>query len=330
MAARLRLIQKRLDHNFISRDHPPPNRGDSVRINWKRLDPKQIEEYCKEYEKRWHDYPSVRDLFYRFVDELWANTKSAYKGLSKWLVKKRLSDEIFWGYVRDGGGRETTIGDYPFVDPDRWLKYNLEKLMETADVYHIPRWHNQEKQLVVVCEKEADFPPLKHIANSLYVPVMYTRGYSGWRPWFELVERLRENEKPTVIIAIGDFDPSGEDIVRFCEDALKTLGLEVEVDKVVVTKEQVEKYDLPHRPEDAEEIAKIRRDPRFKTWTHGLYRVETAAFRARAPDAFQEVIENAIKKHSNDEIFEETKKLDEKLRKQLKEKLEDLFEEIEE
>lgn len=282
-------------------------------VKWSEIDINAIANYCKRYFKLWNNYPSVRDIFYGFVDELWPNTKSVYKMLSRWLVKMRLEGKIDWRLIRDGAGRERSIGDWTYVEPNTYVQYQLKRFADSPQQYHLPKWYNQEKVVIVVGEKEADHPPLLTICDPLCVAVQYTRGYGGWRDWFEIAEQLKGEQyedKEIVIIAIGDFDPTGEDIVRYTEEALKKLGLKLTLEKAMVTKDQVEEYKLPHRPEDVKEIEKLRKDTRFKKWPYGLYRVETAAFRNRAPDAFRKTLVDAIAKHFDPEIYQEVKKLE--------------------
>lgn len=301
-------------------------------VNWKKLDPSAIASYCKEYYQRYLEYPSLRDIFYRFVGELWPNTKSAYKGLSKWLRDHRLTGKIDWQIIRDGAGREFEDNDWSYTTPRRHIEIWLNLFTDVGSRYDLPMWLNQPKKVIVLTEKEADYPIIKSLAGlgALNVDTAYARGYSGWRMLFEIAEKIKESRKQPVIIALADFDPSGgegakrtgKDLISFILKAMLQLGVEdVQVEKILVTKDQVDKFKLPHRPEDEQEIAKLQRDPRFKTWPWGLYRVETAAFRAKAPDAFDNCIKEAVMKHFDQEIWTKIKKKQEESR----EKIEDFF-----
>lgn len=293
-------------------------------VNWKAIDPATVEAYCKQTFERYGVYPSVRDIFYHFIDKLWPNTKSVYKALSKWLVTQRLTGKIAWQMVRDGGERKYETGDYIHDTPKEHLTFWLDIFTDVGSRYHLPMWLDQPKKVIVACEKESDYPIIKAILGDLNVDTFYERGYSGWRPLFEATETIRDEQKTPIIIALGDFDPSGEDIVRFLRDAFIQLGFEdIQVEKVVVTKEQVEKFELPHRPEDAGEIEKLKRDARFRKWPYGLYRVETAALRDKAPDFFDNVIRDAVKKHFNQETYDKIHAKQNELRKKIAEFFED-------
>ena len=293
-------------------------------VNWKTLDPSAITLYCTQTYERYGEYPSIRDIFYRFVDELWPNTKSVYKALSKWLVGMRLNRKIDWRIIRDGSGREYEKGDWTYFTPRDHTLLWLDLFTDIGSRYDFPKWLNQPKKVVVACEKEGDYPIIKAILSGLNVDTFYERGYSGWRPLFEAVEKINAEGKTPIIIAIGDFDPSGEDIVRFLTKAFTQLGLQnIQVEKVVITKEQIEEFKLPHKPEDAIEIAKLQKDPRFKKWPYGLYRVETAALRAKAPDFFDKTIKEAVMKHFDQEIWEKVEKAQEEAREKISEFFED-------
>ncbi|MEM4818968.1 MAG: hypothetical protein QXQ91_01475, partial [Nanopusillaceae archaeon] len=62
------------------------------------------------------------------------------------------------------------------------------------------------------------------------------------------------------------FDPSGEDIARDYVERLRYIepDLDFEAEKVAVTREQIEKFNLPCTPESQEELEKLQRDPRYK------------------------------------------------------------------
>jgi len=300
-------------------------------VEWKKIDAGKIEAYCNEYYARYTAYPSVRDIFYHFVDKMWSNTKSVYKALSKWLVAQRLNKKIDWRIIRDGAGREYDTGDWTYKTPREHVEIWLNLFTDCGSRYDLPMWLDQPKKVIVVCEKEADYPVIKSLLSDLNVDTFYERGYSGWRPLFEAVEKIKEEGKIPIIVTLGDFDPSGEDIVRFLKDAFIQLGFkDIRVEKVCVTKEQIEKFDLPHRPEDAEEIQKLQKDPRFKKWPYGLYRVETAALRDRAPDYFDQTLKDAVMKHFDQQVYAKVKRAQEEAQRRVSDFFQDNEDLIEE
>lgn len=310
-------------------------------VKWREIDVNVIAVYCRDYFERYEAYPSLRDIFYRFVDELWPNTKSVYKRLSTWLRDKRIDGSIDWRIIRDGASRMYESGDDAQQSPREHVSLWFKLFLSIANSYRLPRWLNQPKMVCVISEKEADYPVIKYLVGELNADTAYVRGYSGWRMMFEMVEDIKEAKRKPVIIALSDFDPSGgdqvrktgKDLVSFILKALNQLGIDVEVEKVAVTKEQIEKFSLPHIPMDAAEIAKLKKDPRFKTWPHGIYRCETAALRAKAPDYFDDTIRDAVRKHFDEDAYEVVKKAQEAYQEQIEDFMEeqaDLLGEFEE
>jgi hypothetical protein len=234
----------------------------------------------------------------------------------------RLLGRIDWHHIRDGSGRQKTDGDFPYILPEDYIKWCVSRFADSWKNYRLPTWLDQPNRVVVLTEKEADFPVARSILHDLDVEIAYGRGYSGWRPFFEIKEEHTE-DKRLIIICLGDFDPSGEDIIRFVEEALEQLGFQdLQVDKIAVTKEQIEKFKLPHKPEDEQEITKLMKDPRYKTWPYGLYRVETAALRNKQPEYFRDLLRGAVLKHLDGEIWRSIREKEKPLKEQVKSEIE--------
>lgn len=180
-------------------------------VNWKKLDSTLVSDYCHKYYERYSNFPSLRDIFYRFVGELWPNTKSAYKGLSKWLRDERLAGKIDWQIIRDGAGRQFDDNDWTHTTARRQVEIWLNIFTRAGSRYDLPMWLDQPKKVIVLTEKEADYPIIESLVGlgRLNVDTAYARGYSGWRMLFEMAEKIKESEKQPVIIALADFDPSG-------------------------------------------------------------------------------------------------------------------------
>jgi len=300
-------------------------------VKWSKLDIQQITDFCLSQATRYGVYPSLRDIFYAFVDVLWPNTVSVYQGLSKWLREKRIKGEIDWTIIRDGSGREYEGGDWHERSLSKFIEGQISLFKSIMNYYYMPRWLKQPKHVAVLCEKEADYPVVKSILNGTNIDTGYMRGYSGWRLLFEAKQAFEETGRKPVILALSDFDPSGgeaakaegKDMVSFVLKAMKRLDVEADVIKISVTKEQIERFKLPHKPEDAKEIEKLSKDPRFKTWPYGLYRVETAALRTRQPEEFDKILKEAVEVHFDPEIHKEVKVEEEKRRKILKDAIDE-------
>lgn len=68
------------------------------------------------------------------------------------------------------------------------------------------------------------------------------RGFDGWSSVHEAAQRLGDGD---TILYFGDFDPSGEDMVRSLRDRLALLGSRPEIVKCALTYDDVRNYSLP-------------------------------------------------------------------------------------
>jgi len=290
--------------------------------------------------------PTLRTLFYYLYSKgVIPNTKSAYKSLSRLLVKARKVGRYSWDFLEDrtrvvlGELRDSRFDD-GLVDD---FKESLEGQLEAVDIdsmidetfdYLKPRvyvhlWADQPTVAELWTEKEALASTLQSWTRNLDVPIRVNRGYSSWTFIYNnvmaLEDILRRHDK-VVIYYLGDLDPSGVDIERFLREALDYFGLDpdrVEFRRLAVTPEQVEEFKLPPRPEDAETLAKLEKDPRYRSYTHP-YIVELDALVAYAPSDFREIVRRAIEEVWDREIFEKLRLRANEIEGKLDEMLEDV------
>ena len=259
--------------------------------------------------------PTLRTIHYALVSKgIIPNTKSAYKGLSSALVKARQDGKVQWNWLADEG-RTTEEGELGYVwDPENYAKATLERLVSEvskgfrgASRFSYPKWMGQEYYVEVWIEKSALRATFSKYLTDFNVTLVPSRGYSSWTFLKEAYDRISEKAegKTVVILYFGDFDPSGVDIERFLRDSMNGFfGLDLEVKRIGVTMEQVEEFNLPTTPEDAEEIEKLHRDVRFNTWTHGDYRVELDALLAFVPDDFERIVKESVENLFDRDVYD--------------------------
>ena len=120
---------------------------------------------------------------------------------------------------------------------------------------------------------------------------MVNRGYSSQSAMKKAAERLEEagwRDKAISILYIGDLDPSGEDMVRDVRDRLELLtrGVDLEVVKLAITKEQVAQFNPPPNPAKMSDSRAAGFVAKFGQFS---YEVD-----ALPPDALGEMIQGAI------------------------------------
>jgi hypothetical protein len=105
-------------------------------------------------------------------------------------------------------------------------------------------WAAQPAYVECWLEKDALSGIFEDVLDSYGVTLNVGRGYDGWDSIRNAAGRYGHRDGVTVLY-FGDFDPSGEDMVRSLRERLGFFGCEPEVVKCALVAEDVERYDLP-------------------------------------------------------------------------------------
>jgi hypothetical protein len=111
------------------------------------------------------------------------------------------------------------------------------------------------------------------------------------------------------MLYFGDFDPSGEDIPRSVKENLSRMGCDIEVERIALNKEQIERYKLPSAPVK-------RTDSRSVGWVGGVVELD-----AVEPKTLERICENAIDGYFDNDKYEELQELEEKEKKEYRKAL---------
>jgi hypothetical protein len=150
-------------------------------------------------------------------------------------------------------------GSIPFewiADNTRWMRKpttftGLEAcLTRTAEGYRRNLWAAMPVYCEVWCEKDALAGVLLEETRPYDVPLMVARGYSSVSFLHSAAKAIEAHDKPAYIYHFGDLDPSGVDAARDIETKLRRYAPDAEIhfERPAVTREQVEKWNLPTRP----------------------------------------------------------------------------------
>ncbi len=141
--------------------------------------------------------------------------------------------------------------------PETWNSPR-DAIQDVRDRYRRPFWVNQDVYVQVWLEKDALAGIVSRVTDPYDVPLMVTRGYpsvSFLHLAAETIEEqakpvYEEQDKPTYLYYIGDWDPSGMDIPIKVEDGIREYAPDVELhfERIAVTEDQIARYDLPTRP----------------------------------------------------------------------------------
>jgi hypothetical protein len=196
-------------------------------VNWKDVNEKAREIIAA--------YPpasvTLRQLFYRLVAaQILPNTKQAYKGLSRTNAQLRRDD------------------DFPkLLDATREIRKPLQfdSVGEAAEYitshYRRDKDAAQEYHIILGIEKDALVGLLWCEFVRYGVGVVSLHGYSSQTLDADFLDELTD-DRELVLIYGGDLDPSGYDILRNLEDQTDNSMI---VERVALTLEQVDAYDLP-------------------------------------------------------------------------------------
>lgn len=237
---------------------------------------------------------TLRQIYYRLVSiNLIPNTKTSYKTLSKQLVKARERGHVDETRIEDHTRTVLGAGDVSDYDSkEDFIRYQLQRVKSSGSYWTAPLWKNQAKKVFVVVEKDALSRLFSDVASGYLIQVYPEKGYASFTFLNDMAADLDET-KENVILYFGDYDPSGRDIERDMGERLARYsknGGSFSIRRIALTRDQISEYKLPPKPEDAETLAKIARDPRSaKYGTEFVVELD-----ALEPDVLKSMIKAAI------------------------------------
>jgi len=199
-------------------------------------------EILEEYIEQGFDL-TLRQLYYQFVArDILPNTEQSYNNLGNIINNSRLAGLTDWEYIVD---RTRNIRKNPHWDsPAEIVKGCSEQFM-------IDKWINQENRIEVWIEKDALVGVISGICHQLDIPYFSCRGYTSQSEMWSASQRLIKWEKEgynTYILHLGDHDPSGIDMTRDIEDRLHLFRSRVEIKRIALNMDQIERYSPPPNP----------------------------------------------------------------------------------
>ena len=180
---------------------------------------------------------TLRQVYYQLVSrQVISNNKSQYQRLSRALVTARQLSMIPWEWIEDRTRQPRHV--------DMWD--GLADFIETVrHSYRRDVWPDQPEYIEVWLEKDALSGIFSKITEEYGITLVVGRGYNSWSAFHAAASRFSQIEKPIVILYFGDFDPSGEDIVRAINESLLFFGTSPKLEKVALTRNDISEYNLP-------------------------------------------------------------------------------------
>ncbi|MCH7780002.1 MAG: hypothetical protein IH848_04085 [Acidobacteria bacterium] len=229
---------------------------------------------------------TLRQLFYRLVAaEILPNTRVAYQTLSSRTAAARREGRFPALIDRTRRIHRFRTFDGPTNARD-WLSH----------IYRRDRSEGQPWSLYIGVEKAGIVEQLETWFGDLGVPILALGGYSSQTYVDEVRSDVDAQDRPAVLIYAGDFDPSGEDIVR---DFLARTHCFDEIVRVALTSQQVEEHSLP------EQVGKVT-DSRARRFIERHGRLVQVELDALPPDLLRRLYTEAVDKWWDDSTFEQS------------------------
>lgn len=272
--------------------------------------------------------PSLRTIYYRLrttQPHLVGNTESDYNNLKTHTKEARLQETDINGVLLypilpiDCFADETrklieNYSNYPpteVEDPDDYIGDAIDVLKDSIVDYDGKgrkggRWYGQPEYVEVWIEKLADAPTFEKWLEDKDVNTVVNKGYTSipflWENIVRLKEKVKEfGAKHVHAQYFGDFDPSGEDMVKSLKKYFKRFGLNPNIiQKVALTQKQIDDYDIPLEPVKDTDT----RYDKFET-EYGSEGAEMDAFIATDPDGLKKILLDSVDKYFDQKIYDD-------------------------
>jgi len=250
---------------------------------------------------------TLRQLYYQFVSrDFIPNTQASYKRLGELLNNARLAGLVDWDAIID---RTRNLKAQPFWNSPASI------IRACANQFEIDLWVDQEFAVEVWIEKEALIGVIEPICNKLFVPFFACKGYVSqseqWAAGRRFLERMQERNQMTIVIHLGDHDPSGIDMTRDNGRRLKMFSeFSCTIKRIALNIDQVKKYRPPPNPT---KMTDSRSQPYVDKY--GSYSWELDALE---PRVISQLIEDEIKVWCDEDSFNKRKELSKKGRDKLR------------
>ncbi|MEJ7891722.1 MAG: hypothetical protein WKF94_05380 [Solirubrobacteraceae bacterium] len=228
---------------------------------------------------------TVRQIYYSLVGAgKLDKTEQAYARLGEHLNRARRAKVLPFDAIRDDGVMTMHADYYGSVADFR------DDTARRAREYRRDRQAGQPQRLELWSEAAGMVGQLARVAEDFSVPVYSASGFASLSAVRTLANRALRSSVPTVMLHVGDYDPSGESIfAAIAEDAsafvredrtVQTTRLDAI--RVALTREQVDVFSLPTSPVKAS-------DGRSRGWDGGTCQLE-----ALPPDMLAALVRDAI------------------------------------
>jgi hypothetical protein len=243
---------------------------------------------------------TVRQIFYAAVVAGLVPKTSGYQKVQRLTAKMRRQGALSYSFIADG---------------TRWMRLvqqwdSLDDFVEAIEgMWRLNLWRDQKVRIEVWLEKDALADVVYETTSKWRVPLMVSRGQSSLTflhsAAMDAAAAYRNHGAETWIYALYDHDAGGDRAARaIAKDLPGFARVPIHFERLAVTLEQIEEWDLPTRPP-------TRTDPEAGKWGDK----PAVELDAIPVDRLHELVEEAITRHINFREWEVQKVIEEEARR---------------
>jgi hypothetical protein len=250
----------------------------------------QILDILEEYREQWPI--TNRQICYRLVGRFgYDKTEQAFERAYEYLNRGRRAGLVPFEAIRDDG--EEVAEPLTFASREQFIA----TARRLAADYRMDRQTGQAQYIELWCEAAGMVPQLAQVVGEYGIAVRSSSGFNSVTVLHDAACRVLEREVPTLVLQVGDHDPSGRaildrvaaDVARLAQDLavrdfLRELSFaspEVSFRRIAVTPEQITRYQLPGSPAKA-------------TDKRGTWEGDTVQAEALPPDTLAAEVRQAV------------------------------------
>lgn len=265
---------------------------------------------------------TLRQIYYRLVaDHNYPNKRSSYNQLSSQLVKARENGEVDEWKIEDRT-RSFLGGDTGWDSPESFIESVKKYFLNYWENYDRKLWADQDEFVIVWVEKDALSRVVARAADTYRTITAPSRGYASFTYVMDAIRKLPKDKKIT-ILHFSDHDSSGIDMTRDLQRRINRYAHGygfIRVERVALTYEQVQKYDLAPNPTKTT-------DPRAAMYI-AQYGHECWELDAIEPTELESLVTDAIESHLDLDQWKESKERVETEKEEVKKTFEEWKEKL--
>src|SRR5215203_2303320 len=261
---------------------------------------------------------TARQIFYRMVAaHYYPKTEKAANNLGEHLTRARRAEMIPFDHIRDDG--ISVMAQAHYADENDFFKH----IREEGSAYKRDKLTRQKMDIRVYCEAAGMMPQLERVCEPYSIPVYSCSGFDSVSVKYQLKEACWRSfvyqGRRTIILHLGDHDPSGESIFNdgLVQDIHAFLAEDVPhkdprdiagFERVALMEDQVLRFNLETAPPKDT-------DSRTANWKGAA--TGTCQLEALPPDKLAELLEAAIRRRLDMGVYKEDLKAEEEERRRI-------------